>query len=542
MSQPPAAETRASTGVEDLFFVRFLDVFHTPIKKSSFALFTIFLLCLCGIRAYVGFDGMNAYSHDLFVFLDGGWRVLNGRVPYNDFFTDAGTLIHLQTALGLLLAHGRAEGLAYVQALMGLGVGVWAYLLARDRLAPVFALLFVWTVVLLVIAPSIIGDPPTETTAAGVYNRYGYALVALIVLEAFYAGKQRPTGSEFFGGFSSGVAAALSLFIKISYFVGAGFLLLAMLPCGKQTRARWAGVAAGFVMGFTPVFLYMRGELMPMWSDLRFLAATKHISVLPFTVPAVTSATCQILVVVLLAIALFRVDGALAQGRRLAIVTAAVISAGIFFLVSNFQRGRLPLLPVVAFLTLQEVESRFRVRSSGNVLVRAVIALWCCLFVGGSIALDMTSLGHTLGFHIARGNAHGPLFDIPQLRGFQDVEIGYVAFVNDGIALLRKYRRSGETVASLDFSNPFSYGLNIPPPPQGTPVGLQYRTNFDDEHKLPPEFLFGQADLVMVPVTFTDGSLQDSIPRLYGPYLRHHFHLAGQSIAWTLYRNNRSPY
>ena len=91
---------------------------------------------------------------------------------------------------------------------------------------------------------------------------------------------------------------------------------------------------------------------------------------------------------------------------------------------------------------------------------------------------------------------------------------------------------------SLDFSNPFSFALGMKPA-RGGAVDLGYRINFDDTHRLSAERLFGEASLVAVPIYFLEPSLTDSVPRLYGPYLKDHFQLIGESMRWRLYRHNR---
>ena len=51
--------------------------------------------------------------------------------------------------------------------------------------------------------------------------------------------------------------------------------------------------------------------------------------------------------------------------------------------------------------------------------------------------------------------------DSPILSGFLPAgdDFSYGEFVNDGLSLVAKYRRPGDTVMSLDFTNPFSYSL-----------------------------------------------------------------------------------
>ena len=92
------------------------------------------ILSACLLRAHIGAGGTRQCTGDLFCFVDGGWRVLQGQVPYKDFFTDMGTLVHLLTALGLRLAHNRVEGVGYGQAILGLSLGIWSWVLTARRL------------------------------------------------------------------------------------------------------------------------------------------------------------------------------------------------------------------------------------------------------------------------------------------------------------------------------------------------------------------------------------------------------------------------
>jgi hypothetical protein len=131
-------------------------------------------------------------------------------------------------------------------------------------------------------------------------------------------------------------------------------------------------------------------------------------------------------------------------------------------------------------------------------------------------------------------------FHAPRLAGLHvPFEEGSVGLFNDGATLLNRYRRPGDTVAVLDFDNPFSYALGMKPPNGGT-AWLHYGINFDAIHKPTPERIFGDAKLVLLPKEYKDFQFRDNdnIPRLYGPYLREHFALIGESKDWQLYRRN----
>jgi hypothetical protein len=147
-----------------------------------------------------------------------------------------------------------------------------------------------------------------------------------------------------------------------------------------------------------------------------------------------------------------------------------------------------------------------------------------------------------LGFGAAqkRSLETGPhaSFQSPALAGFGTFERSYVDLVNDGIALLNQHRRPGDTVMSLDFSNPFSYALGVPPAFGGATT-LHYRGNFSDAHHPDPEFLFGHASLVMMPVAPTEEGLRLSIPRIYGTHLSSKFRLLAETRGWRLYRRRQ---
>ena len=67
---------------------------------------------------------------------------------------------------------------------------------------------------------------------------------------------------------------------------------------------------------------------------------------------------------------------------------------------------------------------------------------------------------------------------------------------------------------SLDFTNPFSYGLWIPPASGGS-TNLAFNGSFNAKHNVSPEKLFGAADLVMWPAASDPGGIAghfDSMP------------------------------
>lgn len=517
---------------------RFVALWNAPLlsRTAVGALLFIVVVSLCLVRAYTGLSGIQVYSHDAFGALDGAWRSLQGQKAHVDFYSPLGPLIYLITAFGLLLSHGGAEGFGYSQALCGCLLGLWSYRLSSRRLGHLPAILMCLTVVLLSINPSSVGEPPPSTSCMA-YNRYGYALVALLMVEALASSDPAERRSELLGGLSTGAILALLLFLKISYFVGATALAAALIPCRKQVKDRWAGMICGFLSVFLFFCAYMGFNLVPMWNDLRMVSGAKSARMTWYIVDNLYQGVAFYLAFLFTSAGFLSSAGAKAAARNICIAGVAVLLAGLFLLSTNFQFYGLPLSTMMVILVLKQISGQPSGRDS-RVVKQAALLVWGSLFVVWSLSYEAMGLGFGASQKGSWERTSHASFTAGVLNGFRTSEKGYVELVNDGLSLVNRHRRPNETVMSLDFSNPFSYALGLPPAPGGATT-LHYRGNFSESHHPAPERLFGQASLVMAPVIPSDKGLLYSIPRIYGPYLTAHFHLIGESAGWRLYRRNR---
>jgi hypothetical protein len=532
-----AAGTPSKRDWLELSARRILAFWNSPLPENRLICLSLaaFLAGCCLLRAYSGMDGMRAYTHDGFVFLDAAWRLLNGQHSNVDFFSDHGPFMYLETAFGIWLTHGSPAGFGYAHALVGALLGLWAYFLTSRRLAPVPRALFCMAIVLLAISPSTIGEPVIRTTPATMYNRFGYCMVALAILEAALQRNPSSPAAELAGGFSTGAITAFFLFLKISYFLWMGPLVLLLIPARPQTLRRWIGLAAGFAVALLPFLIYDHGTLMPMINDLRIVGGAKHIQWRWYLIEALYYSVVPLAIFILLAVALLWQEGSRHLARQVSLTGAAVILSGGFLLLTNYQRNQLPLDAIGAILILHLVN--FRAPSSVYPWIRGILTLWGTWIILISLSADGAGLVAAAKNKISAAHDPRAQFHSARLAGFTSLEYDYVRIVNDGLSLVEQYRQPGDTVMSMDFSNPFSFGLGMPPALGGT-TGLQFNTNFSDAHHPTPEWLIGHAKLVIVPRVYTDGSLQESMPRIYGPYLDAHYHVAGQSAEWKLYRQN----
>jgi hypothetical protein len=208
----PSTGSRANTRPEDAsnsltqaIFERFLTVWQDSKALSLTRLLAVFfagLAVICGVTAFIGAVPTRIYGHDIFTYLATGWRVISGQRPHVDFASPWGPVGFLASALGLTISHYSANGIGYGSAIVALIVGTWSFFRGKNRLASSPRLTLSFFLAALVAAPYPLGLSPFTSSHAMLYNRYGYGLLGLILLETF-AVVRRPTRSyrdEWIGG------------------------------------------------------------------------------------------------------------------------------------------------------------------------------------------------------------------------------------------------------------------------------------------------------------------------------------------------------
>ena len=503
----------------------------------SHAVLAVLVLAACIARGFIGLVGTRWYSHDAFAILDPAWRVLNGQVPHADFFSNLGPAAYFPTVAGILLAHGQVQGFGYGQALCGLLLSIWAYLLCKSRLTNTGTFLFCLAVVCLSVAPFALGDPPERITPAMTYNRYAYVLSALVLLESLFAPLSAGLKRDFSGGFSTGSALVILVFLKISFAGGALLLFLSLTICRPQSRQRWMGLVSGFVVALLPFALLLRGNPVPMIKDLVSLAGAKHIRRADYWLSGIALNAGLLYLYVLLVSACLFVDRQTAAARSVLLAGTATCFVGLLFIFTNYERTGFPLQAFLPILLFELFDRSLTLRSAYMRTAHLLLLIWTLSLVALLLIPSVNCLSFGVNQKLdIQDRLEG--LQSPVLKGFLPTEEDnfYRLFVDDGLLLVKHHQVPGDSIMTLDFTNPFSYGLSMKPA-RGGAIALQYGTTFNDKHRPTAERLFGSASLVMVPKRFSDGTLTNSIRRLYGQYLDQHFRMIGESGQWQLYRH-----
>ena len=496
------------------------------------------LFAICGITVFIGLPPVVMFGHDIFFFLDNSYRVLQGQIPHRDFQSAWGPLIYLIDAVGLKLSALRPEGLGYATALFGALVSIWAYLVARRRVSPVAACVIGIYTLLLIAAPFSLGYGPLNFSHAMIYNRYGFALLGIIVLEC--AGTSPGAG----GGWSTGIAVGLLVFLKVTYAVVAIPLILIAGGTNLFRKRRLLALCGGGAVVAILVLLYLRFDLAGMAGDLAMAASGRSRSWRPREIFLLGFGhLAESVPLLLLALA---VGGSRLRWCAIAVATLAL---GGFLLSTNHQPSTLALNGFVAVVL---ADAFFRQHQAAGKSAEAVVVVFLAFACLAPLGLQN---GLSI-FAAAREKLQpstGGLVRLASVRGASlvfppspfETETGgpeYVRVINDGLALLRRRTGPRDGVLTIDMMNPFNYLLDRPSPTGGLAAGA-YNYVISDAAHPSGERWAGTARFVLVrkySPGVEDYGIEsyhiDGIRRIYQPVLDQRFQVLEETAHWILYR------
>ena len=500
----------------------------------------------------LGVAATMTYGHDLFIALDAGWRTSHGQVPHADFYSPWGAAVSLLLGLAMRLAHNTPNCIAVANAIVGLAASAVAYRIGRRRLHPVAAVLFAFFVFTTGAAPSVLGEYVPSNGMF--YTRWAVALLAVVLMECFAPDESTAESASY-----AGAACVLLFFIKLNMFlVGAGLIVLSLLFVSGR---RWRGLGLGAACAALFMFLCLRFHLAGIWHDYSIILHVKEHGttqrimlqnagdMLPWLLfclllaaaMATTAETWRArLWPAALALFVYAADVAASSTNAPFAARAALVTFFVFLAAEQLLRRGIcvPRLPQVQF-ALPMITALLVLLSAGEFVhahFGSLLAYW--------LDISVTWVRHA---------TPSLPFDSPALAGYRvfggpnednrSVNGTYLTYkVNDGLMLLRAFSSPGESINTLDFTNPFSFAMQRTPSQSGA-LFLQSGIDFNDLYKPAPEQVLGGADLIMVPYCpenfCSNGSMQvEAILRIYGPYLQEHYSPIGQTKQWELWRRN----
>jgi hypothetical protein len=516
----------------------------------------LLMLAVSAGAAVIGAVHTRIFGHDIFILLDSGWRVVNGQRPVLDYSPGIGELLPLVMAAGLNLAHNSVRGVGYASALLGAVAGLWSYAIARNRMGWIPATLTSLLLTLIAVAPYPLGLLPNMFSHAMVYNRYGYALLGIVVVESF----QRAPGTKRIpGSLSTGIVSAALLFLKPSFGLVALVFAAYSVLLDRRNWQRLIGILMGLAAGSLAMMAWLRFDFEAIFNTLQLLAAARSSGLSWWEIRwAVIKGLPDFLGLAVLGVfvgAVRNSNASLARSLGPLVVVTLVMLGGALLLATNAQDGDYPLNAVLAILLVEQGLVRAKHSRAGATagFLRAEAVI---LFVGLMCFVpELLASAAGLGSAIVNSRRKPPVsevarFQSPHLAGLllYNVPSGtsaesrsngntYVTYVNDGVDLIRRVSKSSETVFTLDFVNPFSYAL-LRRPAVGGADCMVFNHQFNDEHKPTPEWLFGAADIVMVPKHPSAADVDtNGLFRNYLPSIQERYRLCAETDWWQLYKS-----
>lgn len=495
------------------------------------ALFLIFPILMVTSAAVLVTD----MPLDIYVPLDGAWRVHEGHTPHLDFQTPIGLLYYETYGAAMALSGPSAKVLLTVPAVFSVGMLAVVAFATRGRLPDSLRVLFAAYLGFIVLSPMHLDEESMVHLAS--YNRLGWALVTALMLLVSLPPRERSPVAEALEVAAAVVALWVLFFVKITYFGLGGLVLIGVVLLVPQNRRlalvagvlTWVGIGLAFALSEVP-WAYVADiraaidSADPEWAQYnaeRTPGVAKLVNDLMANLPLVVVS----LVALPLAERWGGEDEDLGRTRLFAVGMLLVVLLGTL----QSHDHHAPGLVAVIAVGLAYIVRRGEAGDVRLARLAAGLALAVALILGLRMARDAKAIAvHRL----IAGNPEqtlaaapsGPGADLrylvedgeetqPAMRFVVSGEVSPETFVALGLPLtgadlrlmldrgrelIARHGPENPRVFTMLFSAPFPYLLENPPPKHTLSWYHPSRT-FGGDHPLDPDVILSDVDLVLVP-------------------------------------------
>ena len=493
------------------------------------------------------------YGHDVFLPLDGAWRVLNGQTQHVDFYSPYGPVETELVAWMMRLGGAGVLAIPRAVALVGLIAAAGMLAVVARRTSRAVGAWLVAVAALTAVGRNQLGFAFLQVSHSAYYNRIGFALLAIVMLESLVASRDERPGLVVAGGALSGFFTAILLFVKLTFPLVAAVFLAASALMVLPSRARGIALAAGavagllaggsligfhygamlgdyaFVAGARCVFEVSR---LGFWTDM---AARDSVIITPGRIVETIANEARPTLLVLVIAAIMPLDALRRPERRQMMALVAITwGASLALVLTSWQWGESPLFAVLALALLEYV-----VRSEAVDWRRPACIALCAACVLELGAKQVSSVLYDEQWQ-ATYDARADTFPGTAATGLvidgsdsQCRPREYGPRLLQGVEAIRAV--SEPRVITLDFSNPFPFLMQTRPP-SGGGLCWHHDSTFSDEIFLSPRKMFGDANVVVVSKCPEDAAAVTSLAKLYDPALGD-FHLVKDTGALLVLSN-----
>lgn len=490
------------------------------------------------LLAYPGVTVTASYVNDLFIFLDGAQRIASGQIPSKDFHTPLGPLSFYIPASGYWLSGTMGGAMPWGMALTTLLLAAPIAHILSSRLRPILAVPYGLFLLLVLAAPLNLGESVTALSFAMFYNRIGWAaLGALLVL--YLTPERSRVGQKPLDALCATFLTIAMLYTKITY----GLVALAFLAfLGLDSRhRRWAAGSIALTLFFILAIEALWQSTSIYFDDLVMSAQVSGSRGLTnLAIMFIRHLPDYILVGIFIALVLLRT-----RSLRDLLFFGFSTLPGLLIQNQNSQPWGILTLHAGAAVAAEMLLRSDR-RRAGPGFPSASLSAGAPLLLMAMIVPTILHGFLALGWHTILATAQaGRSFDLPRFAGIRLISPWlsdektlmhvYLDSIEEGARALESLPERPRKVAVLDFANPFSAGLDLPPP-RGDSAWLHWHRNIDEHHFIPPEQYFADVEILMLPKWGINSAPLDE---LYRPYIDASFEPVRESQGWTIYRHKR---
>ncbi len=479
----------------------------------------------------------TAYLNDLFIFLDGAYRIVSGQVPNRDFHTALGPLSFYVPAIGYWISGTMGGAMPTGMAATTLALALPMAHIFSSRLRPVVAIPFGIFVLLIVAVPTNLGEGIASLSFAMFYNRIGWAALATLLV-MYLRPEQSNTRQNFLDAFCAAGLTLAMVYIKATYGLVALAFLAFMLFDARQRR--WAAGALGLTLACGLIIeVFWQGSKAHLDDLILAGKVSGSRGIVELALGFLRHLADYVMLAILAIPALWRT-------RSLRDLLFFGICAGPGLMIQNQNSQPWGVITIFAGAAVAAElllrTSRPHQPKSGLLTHFGAPVVLLAFLLPTSIHCFMALCVHTTAATLRLGEPFGlPRFDglrlttlwVPGARSFMTA---YLDSIQEGGRLLSELPFKPEHVSVLDFANPFSAGLGLPPP-RGDNAWLHWGRNVNDTHFLPPEQLLGNVTVLMEPKW---GINNIPLSKLYGNYIREVFEPVRETDLWTVHRRREN--
>ena len=497
-----------------------------PLGWVVFAIALILALLL----ALPGQTVTTKYVNDLFIFLDGAYRIMEGQVPNQDFHSSLGPLAFYLPAVGYALTGQLGAAMPVGMAIAVVLLGVVGAHIIGSRMRALTGVPLAVFLLLVATVPLNPGEGIGDLSFAMFYNRLGWTAVGLLLI-MYLPPRASDNTHTYLDALCATALTAFLIYLKGSYgLVALGFIVFTLT---NRSSWRWSALALALLAATAIVVeLVWRGSAGYLDDVMLARDVSGELPDFRRLATIVLQNLADIAVYLVFAALLV----ALRRSFRDFLFMGFCGATGVLIIEQNFQIVGIVTLVAGGAVAAEMLAIHLERRGLhlglplllGILMLPVTVQNGIALTLHSGLALtnqgDEIALPNLAGVHLVKLNNEG------LYRNFSR----YNQSIADGAGALASLDTAVERVVVFDFVSPFTAGLGLVPP-EGDSPWYHWGRTLDDEVYPPAESILADAKIIMDPKWAIEAWTAGGMRRVYASYLDANFTLERETADWRVY-------